>query len=444
MKEANQSVWNETMGRTNKESSLVYKVATVQTASSHLKEFGKLTNSLPIIAVDAEGRLLDEEEGDAGAVRMCVSAYPNNIRVFIKSLELGGAQVVEEWKEAMAKVSAFDYKSSSLQGYALLSGLHVKGASAGKGGAQSSKRKNREAREENDEEEEGGDRLLTNEQVCAKLQAKGRLHEPAACRAMKRLSAFLREHANTGADFEGLSLSGGNYLWFRVMDVILDGAGKGLPSWICARSNRSAFEQLGTIRSTEMARSPLGWSKSEQKKAMENWKVLSDPADANAKKVTVEVSESEGEEDEQPSAKRPKAVRLRSSGSSTTLPRKGTNDEKDSNDRKDKVGETLQQIIAQMKKLEVGLDKLNSSSAAHTSAIQQLPANTSSSEQDSASDKRLLVAMNALNHLVQDFHEANKMKCASMLGMVNILRNDFTHEEIKAILKRTGVDEYMY
>ena len=182
---------------------------------------------------------------------------------------------------------------------------------------------------------------------------------------------------------------------------------------------------------------PWSWNKKQHKAALTNWNRLLD--DKSSDKDSDSTGEDEFDEAE---PEHTRAKRSRSGTHAATL------------NKQDKRGQKSEQQLQidsqQFSKLQAGLEKLDQKSAAIHTAVKELSAagpNTAaagSGEQDSAAGaEKLLVALNALNHLVQEFHQKDDMSSPAIRGMINILRNKFENTEIRDILKKTSIDEYM-
>ena len=432
VKEANTFLWADTFGRKDPASELAFNVATIQKATADMKKLGDLTNSLPIPPLNENGQQA-EPEGEAageleGPVHMPVNANPDKIREFFKHCAIDGASVVHDWaKEALKLVASFDYKTASLQKYAPTP--VVDGTAKNSGASGPPKRKAKA--DQRDKQE----RPTTVQEVITKLNAKNTESGDAGRMSFLRLEQALQKYDGEWAAF---APKGSNLLWLQVMDLLAAGPCDQLPAWFATGSSTKKFQSVAKFRSESMRPGPWSWNKKQLKAALANWDRLLDPDKSSDKD-----SDGTGEDDAEEFV--PEHTRGKRSRSGTHAASLNKQDK-----RGHKSEQQLQIDSQQFSKLQAGLEKLDQKSAAIHTAVKELSAagpNTAaagSGEQDSAAGaEKLLVALNALNHLVQEFHQKDDMNSPAIRGMINILRNKFENTEIRDILKKTSIDEYM-
>ena len=431
VKEHNYSVWNETMGVTNEDTNLKFKVATNRKSSAHLKALGKLTNSLPINEVDADGRLIGQEndaEDADDAVRMFVTAAPTNIRDFCMSVALGDVTVVPHMQEPMQAVKDFDYKESSLKTYG--KPIVVADVSAGKGGERE------RAKGKVGKAKGAGDETNLNPVIKA-FCGKGPCAADAASRAMFRLLETLQKHQEQKGAWGELALIGNDQLYFEAMDLIQSGQGEHLPDWVCDKKANTNFVKLVTFRSTKMGSTPPGWNHAQRNSALEKWTVLC-AGNKAGQALQTNAAPSDDEEEEQP----PKRSRSMAPPRRTSRTQKKGGEEKNGREENNgKEGDTEMQ--QKLEKMESHLHELKEQNTAFQAALQQRPENPASNEQVTELKAKLDVAMTGLNHLVQHFHDSEEVNSSCMRGLVNILRTKFTQQEIGSVMKKTNMNDYL-
>jgi len=428
VKEANTFLWADTFGRKDPASELAFNVATIQKATADMKKLGDLTNSLPIPHLNENGQQAEPEGEPEGPVHLPVNANPNKVREFFQHCALDGASVVHDWaKEALKLVASFDYKTASLQKYAPT--LAVDGSAKNSGDSVPPKRKAKA--DQRDKQE----RPTTLQEVITKLNAKNTESDAAGRMSFLRLEQTLQQHDGEWAAF---APKGSNILWLQVMDLLAAGPCDQLPAWFATVSSTKKFQSVAKFRSESIDAGPWSWNKKQHKAALANWDRL-----LGADKSSDKDSDSTGEDDaEELVPEHTRGKRSRSGTHAASLNKQ---------DKRGQRSEQQPQIDSQQFiKLQAGLERLDQKSAAIHTAVKELSAagpNTAtagSGEQDSAAGaEKLLVALNALNHLVQEFHQNNDMNSPAIRGMINILRNKFDKNEIGDILKKTTIDEYM-
>ena len=427
VKEANTFLWADTCGRKDPASELAFNVATIQKATADMKKLGDLTNSLPIPPLNENGQQAEPEGELEGPAHLPVNANPDKIREFFKHCAIDGAGVVHDWaKEALKLVASFDYKTASLQKYAPT--LVVDGSAKNSGDSVPPKRKAKP--DQRDKQE----RPITLQEVLTKLNGKNTESADAGRMSFKRLDEALQQYDGEWAAY---APKGSNLLWLQVMDLLAAGPCDQLPAWVATPSSTKRFEAAANFRSESIRSGPWSWNKKQLKAAQANWDRLLDND-----KTSDKDSDSTGEDDGEAFVPRARE-RSRSGTHAASL-------NKQDNKRGQKSGQQPQIDSQQFIQLQAGLQRLDQKSAAIHTAVKELSAagpNTAaagSGEQDSAAGaEKLLVALNALNHLVQEFHEKEATNSPAIRGMINILRNKFDKDEIGEILKKTSIDEYM-
>ena len=425
VKDANTSLWADAIGRKDQTSYDAHKVATVMKATADLKKFGELTNSLPF---ENAQEPTEGEGADEGPVHMNVSVNPDKIREFMKHCALDDAEVVHEWtKQALKHVAAFDYQTASLQKYAPaveVAGTEVNTGAGDRAQPPQAKRKAKGGQKDELHEQ------MTLMDACAYLnKRKKNISADANRMAFVRLVRTLTHYVGSWASF---APTGNDLLTLKVMDLVLASECDNMPASIVTSSSTSPFEQAAKFRLESVdARTTWAWTKTQHKTALDNWqRHIARDEDDNE-----DDDEDDSEDDNLTLSRRAR----RSCSAAPTPPP----------NRKDKKGPTSEQQLqfdTQFRKLEAGLDKLDRKSDNILGAVKSLPAAAASpGEQDSASDaEKLRVALNAINHLVQEFHQKEAItESPAIRGLINILKNKFEPNEIKAILKKTDINEYL-
>ena len=432
----NSTLWADVVGRRDKASSIAHNVATMQRSAEDLKRLGVLTNSLPIKDVDADGADVDAEGADDETVQLQVTVHPDNIRKFLIHCRLGEAQVAHEWAvTALASVRDFDYKTSSLPKYTMSSvdAVVVVGENENsvRGGA-ASKPKNK-----------AKTAYVTDAQVLKYLIDKGNLQPPAARMSLGRLSGKIDKHRGSFRTFEPTP---DETMWLRMTDLVLAGKTNDLPAWIVTPIARRMFKKVAQFRTAMRGCSWL-WAHRDVQLAVTNWyghigMVLS----------------SEDESDSEQEAGEPAAASQAGSSTKGPPPPRSARQQRSPAPNGGPKPKANEQPLLDPKgtpRLETGLSELFQASVRIETALKEMPAKTaqqvaktrpvaaSPGEQDPAdAAKKLQAALSAINHLAQDFHQRGDMKSPCMGGVVNILKAQFTREEIKGVLGKTDMDDY--
>lgn len=425
---ANCNLWSDAVGMRNEASRLAFDVSVVSKSSSDLKKLGMLTNSLRLAELDHTGRPLQEVSGQEGTMRMFVSARPDNLREFMKHCDFADAPVVEEWaKEAMTLVGTFDYQVASLQQYARAE-LEIPGVEVHDDPEPGPKRKGKGVSR--------GSKITTRQnlstaELCHLLNSeKGNHGEDAGRVGMRRLYASLNKHKGAWANFEP---SPADIQWLQTMDLVLKGLCGNLPAWIVCQANTNTFKAVATFRAERMGEGGWAWTQEEKRAAIRKW--LQHIGSEEASSGSGSDNEVESSAGHANTAKKKK----RSAARKAEPNKKGKGrDALDSHDAQSCMGE-----------LNTNLLRLTQASQVLESAVKhhQPPASAAAagSGEQGTSDlqDKLQVALHAVNHLVQDFHQRKAIRSPCITGLITILKAKFESHEIKAVLKETDLEEFL-